>query len=213
MNFTQDELDNEIWKPYKNTSFEVSNLGRIKNKKTNKITIGAKCTKPSRSDYYYRFSINNKMIKAHRAVYATFNPHEDITNLLVHHINDIKTDNRLINLQSIELSVHTSHHNSGEKHNFFKGLKGQFSKDGVLLKIFLGTNDILNAGFVSSRVYEVLNGKRPHHIGYIFRRFPIGYVPIIGKTYDLFSPIFGISKPEKKEPVPEKQGQLEFCLS
>lgn len=211
MNFTQEELDNEIWKQYKDTHYEVSNLGRYRNKITKYTSIGSIHTKGKKSkknDFYLRFHFNGKYEKSHRVIYMVFNPDENIDNLLVHHINGIKTDNRIDNLQSIELKVHTSHHQTGEKHNNYKGIKGQFSKDGTLLNLFVTLNDMKNAGFLPRKIYGVIAGHQNIHAGYIFRRFPMGYVPIIGKKYDLYSPIFGYKRQENTDKI----GQLTLSI-
>jgi hypothetical protein len=198
-------MNEEIWKQYKDTHYEISNMGRCKNTITNKISIGGMCNKKSNTNYYLDFRINNKAIRAHRIVYSTFNPNENIQGILVHHLNGIKIDNRLENLQPIELGIHTSHHMSGKNSHMFKGLKGQFTLDGILLNIFEGRKEMEKNDLSTSLVYGCINFRIKKYKKFTFRRFPIGYVPIIGKKYDLFSPIFGY------KPIAETSlGQLEL---
>lgn len=105
MNFTKEELDNEIWKDilgydYK---YQISNLGRLKRvtsfhkNKENEITLGSLDT------YGYlrtSFTKNGKSIgkKLHRLVAEYFLKGYS-ENLTINHINFKKDDNRLCNLE------------------------------------------------------------------------------------------------------------------
>jgi len=82
----------EIWKDY-NDKYKVSNLGRVWNKlKDRELKIYTDKVG------YCRVSINGKSFALHRLVAITFldNPENKPT---VNHINAIKGDNRLINLE------------------------------------------------------------------------------------------------------------------
>ena len=105
MNFTQEELDNEIWKDilgydYK---YQISNLGRLKRvtsfhkNKENTITVGSFDTRG-----YLRTNLtkDGKNIgkKLHRLVAEYFL--EDYSeHLTINHINFKKEDNRVCNLE------------------------------------------------------------------------------------------------------------------
>lgn len=97
-NCSQSELEGEEWKYFRDTIYQISNKGRIKNTKTNRITYGslADCG-------YNRFEIQfgngkKKHFLVHQLVYECFvSPNFDKIN----HINGIKTDNRVENLESV----------------------------------------------------------------------------------------------------------------
>lgn len=108
----------EIWKPIyinnEESNYMVSTYGRIKNKKTGKIM------KLSFDNYgYLKISLKHRGISitrtVHRLVMETFNPNPDKTKQ-VNHINGIKTDNRLENLEWVTVSENI-------KHAFSLGLK------------------------------------------------------------------------------------------
>ena len=59
---------------------------------------------------YVTIQVNNKAVYEHRFVMETFLGRALQTNEHVHHINGIRTDNRLENLECIESSQHQRHH-------------------------------------------------------------------------------------------------------
>ena len=102
-------MENEIWKDVLDFEglYQVSNLGRVKSLKFGKEKI----LNPG-NDYrgYVRICLNNhnikkKIIKVHRLVWESFNTKTD---LQIDHINGIKTDNRLFNLQPLTNRENTS---------------------------------------------------------------------------------------------------------
>lgn len=96
------ELENEIWKTcYHFSNYEVSNLGRVRNKINKNIFKGAL------KDGYVYVELDGKSISIHRLVMMTFNFVDNYELLTVDHINGIRKDNRLENLRwcSIEENV------------------------------------------------------------------------------------------------------------
>jgi hypothetical protein len=95
---------NEIWKDVKGYEgiYQVSNIGRVKNLKFNKEKI----LKLYLSHGYYRISLGKDGKNIYRAVSQlvaeAFLGHNPCgMKLVIDHINDIKTDNRVENLQIV----------------------------------------------------------------------------------------------------------------
>ena len=88
-------LENEEWVDvYNNDKFEVSNQGRVRNKKTlqlHKISDAGKG--------YKKVSINNQNYLLHRLVLASFNPIEKWELYDVDHKDGNRANNKLENLQ------------------------------------------------------------------------------------------------------------------
>jgi len=94
-----DLKDNENWKLYDGDIY-CNKLGQIVNNKTKKM-IGA-----IKKDGYIGVTIKGKNLYVHRIIYETFN--EKIPNgMCINHINEIKNDNRIENLEVVTLSENT----------------------------------------------------------------------------------------------------------
>jgi hypothetical protein len=89
----------ENWLPIKGYegSYEVSDLGRVRNTRTGRILKQDNSVRG-----YHRVSLcvngKQKCFRVHRLVLMTFAPCDDMDKLQVNHINENKDDNRLINL-------------------------------------------------------------------------------------------------------------------
>ena len=89
------ELEGEQWKPlYFNPNYEISNLGRLRNKRTKIIAKGT----ISKTGYVI-VSVDNQNYSIHRLVLQTWCPNENFEELTVDHINGKRFDNRLENLR------------------------------------------------------------------------------------------------------------------
>lgn len=92
----------EEWKRYKETNYEISNEGRVRNYKTgNIIKQQKKCNGRKENDYLrVKIKIGNRKrtVAVHRLVAECFL--EDYSDKLeVNHKNSIKSDNRIENLE------------------------------------------------------------------------------------------------------------------
>lgn len=136
---TEEELKQEIWKPFRDTYYEISNMGRIKNTKTGKITFGS----PNKNSGYIRWTYQNnstgrKEIQAHRAVYETFYPNEIIN--VINHIDSNRGNNRLSNLENItqKENVIKSYYQTKTKATC---LTGQYDLNMNLIAVFSSTSE------------------------------------------------------------------------
>lgn len=121
-------FQDEYWKTYKDTNYEISNYGRIKNLKTSKIFTGS-----LRDDGYINATINKKSFLMHRLVVETFiRPLQN--GEYIDHINGIKTDNRLKNLQIVSHQENMSR--AAQKGKCGAKRVGQFDFEGNLIQIF-----------------------------------------------------------------------------
>ena len=97
------ELENEEWiECYLSKQYEVSNLGRIRNRKTKIIQKGT-----INSEGYHIVSIGNKNYRTHRVILQSWDPRINFEDLTVDHINGKRADNRLENLRWISMEDNT----------------------------------------------------------------------------------------------------------
>jgi len=121
-NLNINDLENEIWKVIEDCpDYEVSNFGRIKSFKYNKIN--GNILKPYKKQKYLCLRLYNKNKKLnkkiHHLVYETFKEKLG-KGYDVHHINENKEDNFINNLKKMPKIEHSIYHNpKGENHVLF----------------------------------------------------------------------------------------------
>lgn len=173
----------EIWKPITGyLEYQVSNLARIKSKSGKPMSL------ITDSKGYYKVNLwqnsKRKTCRVHRLMAIEFidNPN----NLpFINHINGIKTDNRIENLEWCTHSQNSTHShyilNNNETSNFIgaKGVKSllskkvyQYSLDGKLIAKFDGVRDAGRiTGIQSATIGKVAKGNtiRKTAGGYVWR--------------------------------------------
>ena len=95
------DLPGEKWLDIKDyPNYEVSNLGRIRNKKTNRLLHFDQPYKYARV-CLRKDKKTQKNLMVHRLVYCTFHNDYDLDGFVIDHIDADTTNNRLDNLQKI----------------------------------------------------------------------------------------------------------------
>lgn len=140
---SEEELEQEIWRDFRDTKYQVSNMGRIKNTETGYITFGS----PNKNSGYIRWTYSQrdgirKEIQAHRAVYEVFHPNEEIN--VINHIDSNRGNNRLSNLENItqQENVIKSYYQTNTKTTV---LTGQYDLNGNLIAVYPSTAEAARA--------------------------------------------------------------------
>lgn len=113
----------EQWKKivgYEN--YEVSNIGRVRNSKTMYIL------KPQKKEGYNRIGLYNKKFLVHRLVAQAFIPNHE-NKPCVNHINGVRDDNIVENLEWCTISENNKHmYTLGYKRTFSEETRKKISK-------------------------------------------------------------------------------------
>lgn len=142
--------DNIIWKEYpENNKYLVSNTGQVKNKKTNRLTMGSKVSGYRFVSLFINSSIPKTTRLIHRMVAQTFieNPENKPV------VNHIDTDILNNNVNNLEWVTHKENLNTLETKNNLK--KGKNSK--LILQIKIDSGEIINKFYGASEGEEKFN--------------------------------------------------------
>ena len=171
----------EIWKDIPNYEgiYQASNLGRVKSlerfrkgKNGSLASVKEKIFKPQIDHRgYYRVELWKQSIgkryKVHRLVWEAFNGSIP-EGLQVNHINEVKTDNRLENLNLMTPKENTNW-GTGIERRAKKQSKPvlQFTLDDILVKEYPSTHQVeRETGFSQSCIFKCCKGKYKAAYGY-----------------------------------------------
>ena len=175
----------EVWKDIKDFEglYQVSNLGRVRSLPRN--TTSGKILKPRKDIYgYVSVCLFKEGVrywkKIHRLVAQEFiaipNGLKDESNLQVNHINEVKTDNRVENIEYCDCSFNINYGSRNER--VAEAMtNGKLSKavfqcylDGTVIREFPSTHEVeRQLGFKHSYISDCCNGKIICAYGYIWR--------------------------------------------
>ena len=145
--------------------YSVSNLGRVKNNRTNHIMVGGF----DRDGYrqviisYHKHQYNRRIC---RLVAIAFIPNPNGYDV-VHHINHNKTDNRVENLVWADRREHQSMHNM---ERLPKPVDQINPETGEIVASYPSVKEaVRQTGFGQTNISECCNGKRTTHKGFKWR--------------------------------------------
>ena len=179
-----ENFEKEVWRDIPNYEgiYQVSNLGRIKSLEridARGYRLKEKILKPGLVCGYYQVSLyKNSKVKhymVHRLVWEAFNGTIP-EGYEVNHINEVKTDNRLSNLN---LMTHKENMNYGSRteRSAKKQINGKLSKvvlqftlDNILVKEYQSAHQVeRELGFNRGNICSCCNGKLKTAHGFIWR--------------------------------------------
>ena len=130
------DLSQEEWKTFRDTVYMVSNLGRVKNAKTDKLLKG-KITDSGYREYSLTFNNKKQSLRGHKLVWEVWIGTKP---KIINHINGNKLDNRLTNLENV-----TNQENTIKAIYETQTLKFKktacYDKEGNLVQIFMNNAD------------------------------------------------------------------------
>lgn len=158
------DLSQEEWKTFRDTIYMVSNLGRVKNAKTDKVLKG-KITDAGYREYSLTFNNKKQSLRGHKLVWEVWVGTEQ---KIINHINGNKLDNRLINLENV-----TNQENTIKAIYETQTLKFKktacYDKEGNLVQIFMNNADAARKMGVKPQSIQAAIKKGYYSCGYYWR--------------------------------------------
>ena len=121
--FSKTELANEQWRDVEGYDgmYQVSDLGRVRSLKFGRVKV----LRPGNNgNEYLRVNLSNggkiKRLYIHRLVAQAFIKNDDETKIYINHINEIKSDNRVSNLEYCTPQYNTTYNNIHHRHITYK---------------------------------------------------------------------------------------------
>ena len=166
-------LEKEEWRDIPNYFglYQASNLGRVKSLERIDVRgnrLKEKILKPGIDHKgYYQVGLHKnsigKMYLVHRLVWEAFNG-QIPEGLQVNHINEVKTDNRLSNLN---LMTAKENCNWGTRNEKISKPVLQFTLEDILIKEYPSTHQAYReTGFANQHISDCCNGKRKTAYGF-----------------------------------------------
>ena len=163
---SQEEIEGEEWRYFRDTIYQISNKGRIKNTKTGRISYGSLADSGYKRFYIKFEKGKSKNFLAHQVVYECFvSPKFDKIN----HINGNKTDNRVENLESVthqENMIKACYETNAW--NFRR--VAQYDKKGNFIREYANASEAGRAmGILPSSMRNCIRLRNGRHKDYIFK--------------------------------------------
>lgn len=164
------DLKEEIWKPYKDTVYLISNKGRARNAKTNNLLKG-KVTKDGYVEWCMILNNKKRSLLAHRIVYDVFSSEGLLEGLIINHKDGNKTNNQMENLEQISNSDNIVHSYYTIQTNTKIKKVGKYTLQNELIEIYPSCAEAArqNLGCYPNLICNVCNGKKKTHKGYIWK--------------------------------------------
>lgn len=161
----------EIWKDVIDYEgiYKISSLGIIKNIISKKVSILKKSNQKGYNSVTLFKDGVKKKFRVSRLVCLNFHPNPE-NKPDVNHINEIKHDDRAVNLEWNTKKENANHGTRNKRTGEKLSIKvNQYDLDGNLIKEWNSATETREKGFDRSHVVKCCKNKLPHHKGYKFQ--------------------------------------------